>query len=792
MNALHATLLGLVDTEPSSELRWLDLPPAWVVILVVLPALFGLAWLSYRSEVFTTAMRSLLVGLRFVAFLLVAAVLARPVLVTSQEEVLPPELLVLVDDSASMRREDAYANDEAARAAIGRLGLPVDATRAEIAHAVWERGLAKTLDERGYEVRLLAFDRETRLVEGLDDLDARGDATHVGDALSSALARHRGRNPVGVLLLGDGRSNGGIDPLDAARGAATAGLPVCSVVIGDTRPLKNAVLELVESPASALEGDEISFAVRVQGRGSAIGERVEVLLEEIDERGDRTLHDSRDVELEAGGRRVVLVAPPGPADPATGERRFEITVPQLDGETLVDDNRVRAQVRVSPERVRVLYVEAYPRWEYRRLALDLLKRAEKDIEFQGWLQESSPGFPQEKSPGLPSLEHLPTTREELLDHYDVVILGDVNPYRLFDDPREGEAFVDALVSFVEAGGGVLFQAGEQDDPRAYLGTPLEDLLPVIVDPSEDLFFEQDTTNAFRPVLENAAVPHEIVRLHPDPDVNRRLWEDADGLQGQYWFSPVARAKTSADVLLRHPTAENRYGRRPLLVTGYYPQGRTMFLAFDSTWRWQWDFGPRYFERFWKGAIRWLSLGRLRSGDRRVRLETPRSRYDLDEAVPLEVRLLGPDWLPSDEPEVRVEVEGPDGATRTLVLPAEDGRPGTYTGELEVDRPGSYGAFVELDGRRASTVSFEVVLPSKENQDPTPDPARCLAMAQISGGTSVELGRFGDVLQAFPEGAERREPMSSTLEDAWDRLGVLLAALAVLAAEWLLRKRVELV
>ena len=37
-----------------------------------------------------------------------------------------------------------------------------------------------------------------------------------------------------------------------------------------------------------------------------------------------------------------------------------------------------------------------------------------------------------------------------------LVLGDVTPYRLFDDPAEAEAFTEALVAFVESGGGLLF------------------------------------------------------------------------------------------------------------------------------------------------------------------------------------------------------------------------------------------------------------------------------------------------------------------------------------------------
>ena len=49
-----------------------------------------------------------------------------------------------------------------------------------------------------------------------------------------------------------------------------------------------------------------------------------------------------------------------------------------------------------------------------------------------------------------------------------------------------------------------------------------------------------------------------------------------------------------------------------------------------------------------------------------------------------------------------------------------------------------------------------------------------------------------LLEAFPGGEERREPVSTRLDDAWDEWHTLLLALALLSAEWILRKRVELV
>jgi hypothetical protein len=90
----------------------------------------------------------------------------------------------------------------------------------------------------------------------------------------------------------------------------------------------------------------------------------------------------------------------------------------------------------------------------------------------------------------------------------------------------------------------------------------------------------------------------------------------------------------------------------------------------------------------------------------------------------------------------------------------------------------------------------VVLPSRETADPRPDPDALAALTSLAGGVLRPLHEVDLLLApdggAFPGGEERREPISSQLEDAWDRFGTLLLALAVLSIEWILRKRYELV
>lgn len=794
-NALQANEVETL-TGTSRTLEFLDMPPAWILVLVLIPLLAAISFFGYWRESLSTKYRVILTGLRFASLLLLLFVLFRPVFEKRREEVLPAEVVVLVDDSASMRRRDAYTGDAAALATVDRLvpqnAVAEDPMRLEVARAALEKELLPYLEERGYEPRVFRFSEALTSLQNWDNVKGTGTATHLGSAIQQTLAYHRGRHVTDVLLVSDGRSNGGAVPADAARASGASGIPVHSLIIGDTRPIKNLVLELVEAPANALAGDEIAISVRVSGRGIPEGGSAElVLVEEGQEGATDRLVTSEMVQVREEGERVVLLVPPSEEGSRLEERRFQVSIEPVEGETLLDDNRLAITTQITPERIRVLYIDGYPRWEYRYLK-NLLLRADENLVMQVYLLSATVDFVQESSPGLESLTSVPITRTELLDNYDVIILGDVSPSAISPDPAKCEEFMASLREFVQRGGGLLLQAGEYDNPRDFVDTPLEELVPVVLDATGTIAFEGNAKEDFRPVLEQPSTPHEIVRLHPNAETNRRLWEEEGGLRGQYWFFPVVRSKPGTQTLLRHPTASNSYGRYPLLVTGYFPSGRTMFLGIDSTWMWRYRYGDRYHERFWRNAIRWLALGRLRSGDRRVRLDALRNTYNLDERVVLEARVLDEDYRPSDNPTQTVYVEDSYRNSMEVTLELVDDRPGLYRASFDVQRPGSYKAWTEREGKRNSSTEFEVILPSRENSEPEPDPDLLELVARVSNGRAVRLGNLSDLRQEFRGNEERRQPISSQLEDAWDTLTTLIVLLLLLSSEWILRKKLELI
>src|SRR5207249_5022284 len=92
-----------------------------------------------------------------------------------------------------------------------------------------------------------------------------------------------------------------------------------------------------------------------------------------------------------------------------------------------DDNIRTAQVAVLDAKIAVVYVDGYPRWEYRYLKNEMIRDTTVDISCL--LTSADPSFAQE---GDRPIKRFPESIQELLD-YDVVIFGDVDPRQFTDN-----------------------------------------------------------------------------------------------------------------------------------------------------------------------------------------------------------------------------------------------------------------------------------------------------------------------------------------------------------------------
>jgi hypothetical protein len=276
--------------------------------------------------------------------------------------------------------------------------------------------------------------------------------------------------------------------------------------------------------------------------------------------------------------------------------------------------------------------------------------------------------------------------------------------------------------------------------------------------------------------------------------NRRLWEDPEyGLSGFLWYFPVERAKPGAEILARHPVNKNRYGHHVVFATTYYPMGRTIYLGVDSTWRWRFPYGDRYQDLFWRKTVRYLAQNKLRRKDYRFDLNTDRSRYDLNERIRISARIRDVDFQLSNKPVQKIKTMDPSGKVGELDLNRVE--EGSYERVLVAEQPGTHQLWIEdeVDATetRHALATYTVIIPQLEAENPVLDREVLMNVARVSGGQYYGLGEFARLVDGLKDEKQVRPLSDPERHDLWNSWWILVIFTVLIGAEWILRKRQNL-
>jgi len=822
----------------STSLRWHALPPLWLVVLVIVPAVFLAVRFLYRREAGRLGRRPrIALGLlRVAAILAVLTALFGPFSETIEGEYYKRHLILCLDRSASMGIKDTYAANrdlaERIRKAAGyaegadlgqreRLVIAKDVIASDRAylldlldrfhlHVYTFGGSSSVLFEpRDGETSAAALDR---MLRALPEVRAEAPVTRIGSTLRDLVRTFRAKNePVaGLLLFTDGRQNGGAPlPADEAAEAKRQGIPVFPVATGDPSASVNIVTTRIDAPEVALAGDEVTFTLTVHSRGLQ-GTR-NVTAEIVDTHGKslgQILDEPVFVDLPEGDEPAKVSFRHTFDTP--GDYWLKIGVQPDPLEAVTDDNYQRHSLHVVPLKMRVLLVTGKPNFDYRFL-LPLLQRAEGMIEAQALQLDRDAESPQETSEGLPPLTVFPQEKRELAE-YDVIILMDVDP----NHPRmapEGPASRDKVLAMLEnwvkRGGGLILQAGlDEYIPEAYTYPPLNALLPVVPTgvPAHTRFEWVDGSRKKRFFVTPAGEVHPILRVLRDPAHVREYWRDDLYATEYYWYAPIERAKSSATVLaLRREEGEWRPSpERPtdaLIAIQDYGLGKVLWLGTNEFWRMRKIVENKYFWPFWSNAIRHLATYRLLNGNKRIKIWVDRAdgRYQVGDSVGIEAKFLDENYEPVEPREDddttmtrRIKLRAPDGEEEDLPLTAAISDPpeGIFSAKLAAGKPGTYTLIAEPQDRdeEVAQATFVVEDTTLEKSEPLVDLQTLDQIARASGGKVLSLDQFGRLLsdQLVPEkGIQRSGEPKRT--DLWDRSWMLLLVVGLLAAEWILRR-----
>lgn len=781
-----------IDSTMEVTLQWSPPWAAWVTLVIVIAAIVFFGWIYQRENVqraipkwaFLLFSRLTLVGI--VLFMLYG-------LQQQPFQTDAPDLVIALDDSQSMSHLDSLPTEEEslirARVESANLGEPTRWNQARTLLLENNEKLLSELRER-YNVRTYWMGESGRALSAPDEqfsellrsTSPQGQVSRLGTSLSQILEQQRGRPTAAIVMLSDGITIEGPNLAEGAQQAALRGIPIFPIGIGSqqlTRELK--IEEVVVDPV-AFVGDMLTFVVRLSAQGMP-GELVTISV--ADKNDPSRILDERSITLpeQQVTREIRLQFRPE----QIGEFDFQVKAEAGSPAPSDDQNLVLRKVKVLDATIKVLYVQAYPRFQFRFLKMLLerqLKRSptsgrdEKAFKLTTILQDADQSYADQDETAEISF---PATRQELFE-YDVVIIGDVNSAFLSREQLQN------LQDFVQVkGGGLMFVAGQFFMPWDYRSTPLDSLFPFSMDDVRKADTEQAYVDPVRVGLTDLGLntlPLQVTQL---PSDTIAAWRSMSQV---YWNVPIERLKPGAQELANADRPDG--SQQPLLTQQFVGRGKVMFLGTDDLWRWD------YHDEFWMQSIRYLARSSLLDSDGAVELTVDRSTYRTGESATARVRFFDESQAPPEDDGVQLTLEKPDGRTRTITMSRVAGNRDLFEATIPGLTAGDHRLWIVQPLLRGTT--GETKPPSTEfTVEPVAGEMTRLDMdlAELKQTATITRGKYFSFLEAdslldvLPRG---RQVRIQTLppEPLWNSWKLALLFVTLLIGEWVLRKRMGLV
>jgi uncharacterized membrane protein len=720
--------------------------PVWVLLLLIAAAAAGLFWNIRQRHGILSSPRSIAIWLAQTALIaLVLLMLWHPAISVARLRPQQNVVAVLVDHSRSMGIADE--------------GRP----RLQNAEDLLDNQLLPDLTKR-FQVRMYQFGRDAVRVDQARNLVADDNATRIGDSLKH-IAAEAGTMPLGaIVVMSDGGDNtGGIDR-ETIEKLRQLRVPVHTIGFGPDHFAKDIEIVDVAAPARALAQSRLSARVAIRQHGYA-GATVKLMVRE----NDHPVSEQSVVLKPDAEQSETIVFNAGPA----GAHSFQIGVAPVAGEQNTQNNSVVRLVNVAPRKMRILYMEGEPRWEFK-----FVRRAIEDdpsIEVVTILRTTQNKiYRQGVDPSGHELENgFPTKAEELFK-YDGLIIGSVEANYF---SNETQALIRDFAD--RRGGGVLFLAGRFAlSDGAYAKTPMAEMMPLHL--TNEKSWSRDFATA---TLTDAGRENVICRIEEDRNQNIARWQKMPQIAN---YAVMGAPKPGAVVLMN----VNEAGRRPtpLLAVQNYGHGRVGVFATAGSWRWKMlqDHTDRSHSMFWSQLLRWL----VTETPGPVLSSTPHQVLPDDTHVPLRVSVRDKNYDTVSGATVQTTVARPDGGSDVVELKPDPLEPGMYTGEYTADKPGTYVA--ETTARQdktdlgRDTLTFRREDGVAENFGAAQNRDLLEKLSSDTGGnyyTPSNARKLSGDVAVSEAGITAHDNL-----DIWDMPIVFLLVILIRGGEWLLRRK----
>ena len=622
-------------------------------------------------------------------------------------------------------------------------------------------------------------------------LGERGYLTDLGHPVNAVMEGEE--EGVGVIVFSDGQHNAEGSPLEISNIFGERGIPMFTVGYGNEAAPMDMALTEVNGPSTVFAKDRVhgELVLRDSMRPgipyrALIEHDGEVVWEEPIESNNSLL---RTVEFEFPVQGLVdKLIEEGAADEV--ERRavalqFKVSVVPAgaaegpDGalEKITENNSKSLFVQAVAHPKKVLIIDSRPRWETRYLHTMF----ERDEQWESnVLMEVFPPYQPQKSwergdsPGM-----FPSSREELFT-YEVIFFGDV-PRRLLRDDELGW-----LAEFVGSrAGGIVFIDGQRDFLCEYEGTEFGKLLPVTRGRDRGERSAEDMPESLALSSDGAGI--EELRFASSGVENAEIW---GRLRPPAWVAP-AGALPGSQVLVEALFDGGR--RLPVVVTRRYGAGAVLYVGADELWRWRYNVGDRYHQKFWVQMTNWAAEQPFSVQGRNVSIAADQMVYD-----------------PGGRAGIRVRVRDDQGkAMESGDFVAMLYRDGRLYSEVELDPDPNQGGIFRARSGSLESGDYEIAVKQKyvlkrdrefdgrarfvvrtgdnrELDNLSVNRELLETAARNSGGQYFAEEEARNLVNLL-ESIDRKKVISSET-NLWSSYWWFTAIIGLLVAEWIMRKR----
>lgn len=594
-----------------------------------------------------------------------------------------------------------------------------------------------------------------------------GRGTDLFDPLSEAPEKYA--NLRGIVVLSDGDWNEGRPPVEAALRLRLKGVPVFTIAAGRPTRLPDVELLSLDAPTFGVAGKAVRIPFTVE---SALPREYSTTVTLKTSDGDEVTKELRVLPM---GRTSdwILWKPK-----ATGDFTVSLEIPKHAEETLTDNNKLSAPISIREEKLRVLLVESYPRWEYRYLRNALSRDPGIDLACLLF----HPGLTKVGGGNKDYIKQFPAGLDEL-SKFDVVFLGDVG----LDEGQLTNEQCRLLKGLVEhQASGLVFMPGIQGRQFSLLDTELGDLCPVVLDDTQPNGWGSRTPSHFE--LTELGRRSLLTKLADTQDDNIEVWE---GLPGFQWHAPVRRAKSGSEVLCVHKDSLNEFGRVPLLVTKTFGAGKVLFMGTDGAWRWRKGVEDKYHYRFWGQVVRWMAYQRNMAKGETMRLYYTPDQPQMRQAVALHAIVMEKSGEPLHAGEVTARITAPSGKAEIVRLTSAGDEWGVFAGRFNTLEPGKHQVILSCRQTDASLeTSFHVQGVATERVGRPARPEVLEEISRVTRGKAIGPDKLEEAVRSL---AELPDPAPSVRRvQLWSHPLVAAFMVTLLGIFWVGRKVIGLI